>query len=144
MTTVDKLLKAKSNELWTIAPDSTVYSALQLMSEQDVGALLVLDEGNLVGIFTERDYARKLILKGKFSKETTVDELMTSQVLYVGPKNTIENCMVLMTNKRVRHLPVIDNGKLTGIITIGDAVKQIISDQEHTIHQLENYISGGY
>jgi CBS domain-containing protein len=142
MTYVEQLLKTKGNEIWSIAPQATVYEALQIMSEKDVGALLVLDKGNLVGIFSERDYARKLILKGRFSKDTTVGELMTREVLYIESQSTIEDCMALMTAKRVRHLPVLENERLIGIVTIGDVVKQIISDQEFTIQQLERYIKG--
>jgi len=141
-TYVEQLLKTKGNEIWSIAPQATVYEALQIMSEKDVGALLVLDKGNLVGIFSERDYARKLILKGRFSKDTTVGELMTREVLYIESQSTIEDCMALMTAKRVRHLPVLENERLIGIVTIGDVVKQIISDQEFTIQQLERYIKG--
>ena len=142
MTYVEQLLKTKGNEIWSIAPQATVYEALQIMSEKDVGALLVLDKGNLVGIFSERDYARKLILKGRFSKDTTVGELMTREVLYIESQSTIEDCMALMTAKRVRHLPVLENERLIGIVTIGDVVKQVISDQEFTIQQLERYIKG--
>ena len=142
MTYVEQLLKTKGNEIWSIAPRATVYEALQMMSEKDVGALLVVDKGNLVGIFSERDYARKLILKGRFSKDTTVGELMTREVLYIESQSTIEDCMALMTAKRVRHLPVLENERLIGIVTIGDVVKQIISDQEFTIQQLERYIKG--
>ena len=142
MTYVEQLMKTKGNEIWSIAPQATVYEALQIMSEKDVGALLVLDKGNLVGIFSERDYARKLILKGRFSKDTTVGELMTREVLYIESQSTIEDCMALMTAKRVRHLPVLENERLIGIVTIGDVVKQIISDQEFTIQQLERYIKG--
>ena len=142
MTYVEQLLKTKGNEIWSIAPQATVYEALQIMSKKDVGALLVLDKGNLVGIFSERDYARKLILKGRFSKDTTVGELMTREVLYIESQSTIEHCMALMTAKRVRHLPVLENERLIGIVTIGDVVKQIISDQEFTIQQLERYIKG--
>ena len=144
MTSVEKLLKIKGNETWSIAPQATVYEALQKMSDKDAGAMLVIDDGNLVGIFTERDYARKLILKGRFSRDTAVSELMTQEVLYVEPQNSIEDCMVLMTNKRVRHLPVLDDEQLIGIVTIGDVVKQIISDQESTIRHLEKYITGDY
>jgi CBS domain-containing protein len=144
MTSVDGLLKIKGSKTWSISPGATVYEALQQMSEKDTGALLVVDDGSLVGIFTERDYARKLILKGKFSRDTKVHELMTREVLYVDPGNSIEDCMVLMTNKRVRHLPVLDDGKLVGIVTIGDVVKRIISEKESTIQQLEKYITGGY
>jgi CBS domain-containing protein len=112
------------------------------MSEKDVGALLVVDKENLVGIFSERDYARKLILKKRSSKDTNVGELMTREVLYIEPQSTVEDCMALMTAKRVRHLPVLENERLIGIVTIGDVVKQIISDQEFTIQQLERYIKG--
>ncbi len=141
-TYVEQLLKTKGNEIWSIHPQATVYEALQIMSEKDVGALLVVDKGNLVGIFSERDYARKLILEGRFSKDTTVAELMTREVLYIESQSTIEDCMALMTAKRVRHLPVLENERLIGIVTIGDVVKQIISDQEFTIQQLERYIKG--
>ena len=141
-TYVKQILKTKGNEIWSIAPRATVYEALQMMSEKDVGALLVVDKGNLVGIFSERDYARKVILEGRFSKETTVGELMTREVLYIESQSTIEHCMALMTAKRVRHLPVLENERLIGIVTIGDVVKQIISDQEFTIQQLERYIKG--
>jgi CBS domain-containing protein len=144
MATVEKLLQVKGNKTWTITPQATVYAAVQLMSDKNVGALMVMEARKPVGIFTERDYARKLILKGKSSKTTTVRELMTVEVLYVEPRNSIEDCMQLMTNKRVRHLPVLAEGELIGIVTIGDVVKQIISDQESTIAQLEKYIQGGY
>lgn len=143
MATVRQVLKNKGYEIWSVAPQSTVYEALQVMSEKDVGALLVVDEGNLVGIFSERDYARKLILKGRFSKDTTVTELMTHEVLYVEPQSTIEDCMALMTAKHIRHLPVFEKERLIGIVTIGDVVKQIISHQEFTIQQLGTYITGG-
>lgn len=125
-------------------PDGSVFEALEMMADKNVSGLLILENKKLVGIFTERDYARKLILKGKFSKDTEVGALMTKNVLYVEPKNTIEDCMQLMSDKRIRHLPVMHKGKLIGIVTIGDLVKQIISEQKTTIHQLENYISGGY
>ncbi len=144
MASVDRLLQVKGGGTWTIPPYATVFEALELMAEKDIGGLLIMEDGNLVGIFTERDYARKLILKGRFSKDTLVGELMTRNVLYVAPKNTIEDCMQLMTEKRLRHIPVLDRGKLVGLVTIGDVVKQIISEQESTIHHLENYISGGY
>lgn len=144
MYTVQQLLQVKGNQVWTIAPKATVYEALQLMAEKNVGAVLVLQNGKVAGIFTERDYARKVILKGKSSKTTTVGEVMTKEVLYVGPADTIENCMALMTAKRTRHLPVLEDGRLTGIISIGDVVKEIISDREFTIRQLERYVTGGY
>ncbi|MFT5137405.1 MAG: CBS domain-containing protein [Arenicella sp.] len=144
MTTVDKLLSIKTKEIWSLAPNDSVFEALELMADKNVSGLLIVKDEKLVGIFTERDYARKLILKGKFSKDTEVGDLMTKNVLYVEPNNTIEDCMKLMTDKRIRHLPVMNKGQLIGIVTIGDLVKQIISEQETTIHQLENYISGSY
>ncbi|NCF17266.1 MAG: CBS domain-containing protein [Haliea sp.] len=144
MANVEKLLKIKGNHTWSIRPQATVFEALQKMADKEAGALLVIEDEKLVGIFTERDYARKLVLKGRFSRDTAVSELMTQDVLYVEPHNSIEDCMVLMTNKRVRHLPVIDNEKLVGIVTIGDVVKQVISDQESKIAQLEKYIAGSY
>ncbi len=115
-----------------------------MMAEKNGSGLLILENDKLIGIFTERDYARKLILKGRSSKNTKVREMMTKDILYVKTQNTIEDCMTLMTAKRIRHLPVIDSNRLIGIVTIGDLVKQIISEQQTTIHQLENYISGGY
>ncbi len=142
MYTVRQLLQVKGNQVWSIAPHAMAFEALQLMADKNVGALLVLKQGRLVGIFTERDYARKVILKGRSSKTTPVAELMTREVLYVSPEDTIENCMALMTAKRARHLPVLDNGKLVGIVSIGDVVKEIISDREFTIQQLERYITG--
>ncbi len=144
MTTVEKLLNSKSNETWTIAPQASVYDAILLMSEKNVGALLIVDADSLVGIFTERDYARKLVLQGRLSRDTAVGDMMTTEVLYVEPINTTADCMVLMTNKRIRHLPVLSDGELIGIVTIGDVVKQIISEQESTIAQLEKYIAGSY
>jgi len=144
MSTVGAVLKSKGSDIWSIAPQATVYQALEEMLKRETGSLLVLDDGKLVGIFTERDYARKLILQGKFSKDTKVSELMTQDILYVEPGNTIEDCMVLMTGKRVRHLPVLSDGQLVGIITIGDVVKKVISEQAFAIEQLEKYIAGGY
>jgi CBS domain-containing protein len=144
MYTVGQLLQAKGNQVWTIAPEVTVYEALQLMAEKNIGSLVVVKEGNVVGILSERDYARNVILKGKSSKTTTVGELMTKEVLYVNPDDTIETCMALMTDKRLRHLPVMDGGQLAGIVSIGDIVKEIISDREFTIRELERYIHGGH
>ena len=144
MSIVSQLLKTKGNEIWSVAPQATVFEALQIMAEKEIGALLVLDNEKLVGIFSERDYARKLILKDRSSKEATVGEMMTRNVLYVEPETTIDECMALMTEKRVRHLPVMENGQLVGIVTIGDVVKKYISDQEFMIQQLEKYISGKY
>ena len=143
METVKELLRNKGYHVWSIGPDATVYEALTLMAEKDVGALLVLDSaGQLVGILSERDYARKIVLKGKTSRETAVREIMTEKVVWVRPDQTIEECMALMTNKRIRHLPVMEEGRLLGVISIGDVVKDIISEQEFVIAQLENYITG--
>lgn len=140
--TVRQILQNKGHTVWSIAPDASVYEALQLMAEKNIGALVVLEAGELVGIFSERDYARKVILKGKSSKDTPVREIMTPKVIYVRPNHTIEDCMALMTDKHIRHLPVLDNGRLVGIISIGDVVKAIISEQEFIIEQLESYITG--
>ena len=143
MKTVKELLRVKGYQVWSIGPDATVYEALTLMAEKDVGALLVLDSaGHLVGVLSERDYARKIVLKGKTSRETPVREIMTEKVVWVRPDQTIEECMALMTNKRIRHLPVLEGGRLLGVISIGDVVKDIISEQEFMIEQLENYITG--
>ncbi len=143
MKTVKELLRVKGYRVWSIGPDATVYEALTLMAEKDVGALLVLDNaGQLVGILSERDYARKIVLKGKTSRETPVREIMTEKVVWVRPDQTIEECMALMTNKHIRHLPVMEEGRLLGVISIGDVVKDIISEQEFVIAQLENYITG--
>ena len=144
MHTVKELLREKGSQVWTIGPPVTVYEALELMATKNIGALVVIEEGNVVGVFTERDYARKVILKGRSSKTTTVGELMVTDVLYVSPDDTIENCMALMTDKRLRHLPVMENGKLSGIISIGDIVRAVISDREFTIRELEHYITGGH
>jgi CBS domain-containing protein len=142
MKTVGELLQAKGYDIWSVAPDDSVYDALQLMADKNVGAVLVTEAGNLVGIVSERDYARKVILKGKTSKDTPVREIMTEKVVYVRPDQTSDECMVLMTDKRVRHLPVIENDQLIGIISIGDVVKAIMSHQEFMLEQLENYITG--
>ena len=142
MTTVRQILQEKGSKLWTIRPDLTVFEALKIMADNNIGALLVVSKNKLVGIFSERDYARKVILQGKSSKDTAVSEIMITKVVYVRPEQSVEECMALMTDKRIRHLPVLDQGDLIGIISIGDVVKTIISDQEFTIQQLENYISG--
>lgn len=142
MIHVKNLLRWKGNDLWTISPSATAYQALQLMAEKNIGALPVVEKGKLVGIFSERDYARKVILKGKSSKETPVSELMTSKVFWIKPTRSVDDCMFLMTEKRIRHLPVIENQTLIGIITIGDVVKAKISEQESTIHNLQSYITG--
>ena len=143
MTTVRDILRAKGSEIWSVSPDATVFSALELMAEKNVGALVVLHGGKLAGIFSERDYARKVILKGKASKDTSVEEIMTSEVTTVFPWQSVDECMALMTDKRVRHLPVFEEENLVGLISIGDVVKAVISEREFTIRQLENYITGG-
>ena len=137
---VSELLQAKGHEVWSVTPDTSVYDSLKLMADKNVGALLVLDADKVVGVFSERDYARKVILKGKSSKELSVEEIMSAEVVSVNPSQSIEECMALMTNKRIRHLPVLEGNRLVGIISIGDVVKATISEQEVTITHLENYI----
>jgi len=141
MITVRELLKIKGEDIWSIPPQASIYEALQIMADKNVGALLVVEEARLVGIFSERDYARKVILKGKSSKETPVGELMTQQVFSIHPNNSLEDCLKLMTDKHIRHLPVLENDRLIGILTIGDVVKHIISEQKSTIQSLEDYIT---
>lgn len=143
MTTVAGILKSKRDPaVYTIAPAATVFDALKLMADKEVGGLLVMDGDKVVGIFTERDYARKVALMARSSKETLVREVMTSPVMYVRPDQTSEECMALMTENRLRHLPVMDHGRLIGLISIGDLVKDIISEQQFIIEQLEHYIVG--
>ena len=142
MRSVSDILKIKGHEIWSVAPDSTVLAALELMAEKNIGAVMVLVGQELQGIFSERDYARKIILKGKTSADTLVREAMTERVAYVGPHNTLEECMALMTEKHFRHLPVMEGNRLLGLISIGDVVKEIISTQEIEIKQLESYITG--
>ncbi|HAP32032.1 MAG TPA: histidine kinase [Firmicutes bacterium] len=147
MKTVSVILKEKGQGVWSISPKSTVFEAVKSMSEKEVGALMVLDEQDMVaGIITERDYARKVILKGKRSESTLVEEIMTpiDKMYTVKPELTVEDAMVLITAKRVRHLPVFENNQLTGIISIGDLVKAKIAEQEMLIEQLSNYIAGRY
>ncbi len=142
MKYVRDVLQKKGYDIWSVAPDTPVYKALQLMSEKNCGAVLVLDQETLVGILSERDYARKVILKGKSSKNTPVEEIMSKRVVCIQPDNTIDECMALMTDKRIRHLPVLkDEETLVGLISIGDVVKEVISEQEFIIHQLESYIN---
>ena len=143
MKTVRDVLKQKGRYVWSIAPDSTVYDALQLMADKNIGALLVVEAGRPVGIFSERDYARQVILKGKSSKDTPVRDVMTSKVVFVRPEQSIEECMALMTDRRFRHLPVLEEGKLAGLLPIGDVVKAVISEKDFIIEQLANYISSG-
>lgn len=142
MNTVKELLASKGSEVFTIAPDSTVYEALVVMDQKKVGALVVLAGGKVAGIISERDYARKVILKNKSSKTTSVSEIMSPAPMTVAPSRSIKECMGLMTENHYRHLPVVDNGKLVGIVSIGDLVKDIISRQQALIQDLENYIAG--
>jgi len=142
MKTVRQLLQVKGNRVCSVAPDTSVYSALKVMDDNNVGALLVLSQGVLAGIFSERDYARKVALRGKSSKDTRVEEIMTEKVDCVSPSQSVHECMGLMTRKHIRHLPVMENSQLVGVISIGDVVKAVISEQEFTIEQLESYITG--
>jgi CBS domain-containing protein len=143
MKTVREILAAKGGDVWSISPDATVFDALKEMADNDVGALVVLDGEKVAGVLSERDYARKVILHGRSSKDLQVKEIMSSKVYFVNPEQNIEDCMALFTNKRVRHLPVMESNKLTGIISIGDVVKATIAEHEYTIKHLENYITGG-
>jgi len=142
MTTLRQLLKVKGHEIWSVTPDTSVFDTLVLMANKDVGALLVLDNGQTVGIISERDYARNIILKGRASKDTQVREVMTVDVVSAHPDQSVEECMTLMTDRRIRHLPVLEDGGLLGVISIGDLVKSIIAEQKSLIDQLEHYISG--
>lgn len=140
MKTVRDILKKKGSDAYSVSPQATVYEALQVMADKNIGAVLVIENGKLVGIFSERDYARKVILKGKASKETLVSDLMTRNILYVSPDKNVEDCMFLMTTKHVRHLPVMEDDRLEGIISINDVVKIIISEQKFAIDALEKYM----
>jgi len=140
--TASQLLEEKGTHIWSIGPEASVYEAIELMAEKVVGALLVMEGSNVVGVISERDYARKVILKGRSSKETRISEIMTTRVIYVRPDHTLEECMALMTEKRIRHLPVLDAGNLIGVLSIGDLVKAIIAEQKFIIDQLTHYISG--
>ena len=141
MNFVSQILKNKKEKIWSVSPRETAYDALQIMSDQNLGALLVIDKRGVVGIFSERDYARKVILKGKSSKTAPVSELMTKKVLYIDPGTSVEDCIALMTEKNVRHLPVIEKNQLVGIVTVGDVLKQLIEDQKFEIQELERYIN---
>lgn len=142
MVTVNSILAKKGNQVWTIEPGAQVFDALKLMAQKNVGALLVREDKKIVGIMSERDYARKVMLKGKSSKTTPVSEIMTTEVLYVTPAQSIDECLALMTTKRIRHLPVLEADELVGIVSIGDVVNEMLSEKEVLIDQLENYIKG--
>jgi CBS domain-containing protein len=142
MTNVAHLLHAKGHAVWSVPPNASVYEAIKLMADKGVGALLVMEGQRLVGIVSERDYARKVILQGKSSRDTPIREIMTSKVFYVRPEQTVEDCMALMTAHRIRHLPVLDDDQVRGVVSIGDLVKAVISEQEVRIQQLEQYIMG--
>jgi CBS domain-containing protein len=142
--TIESILSQKSGEIWSTSPDSTVYEAIALMAEKNVGALLVMEGDQLVGIVSERDYSRKVMLCGKTSRNSYVREIMTTELTTASPRQTVEECLRFMTEKRIRHLPVVGDGKLRGVISIGDLVKQVISVQSATLEQLRHYISGGY
>jgi CBS domain-containing protein len=143
MTTVRQVLKSKGQQVWSVSPQTTVFHALEIMAEKDIGAVLVLDDaGHVVGIFSERDYARKVAIKGLSSRNVAVGELMSAKVFVVSPDITLEECLQLMTTRKIRHLPVMDGDQLAGIITIGDVGKHLLDDREFTIRQLERYIVG--
>jgi CBS domain-containing protein len=140
MKTIAHVLKTKGYNIWSISPDAPVFDAIRLMAEKEVGALLVLKDGKPAGVVSERDYARKVILKGRSSKETTVGEIMTPRVIFATPEQSVRDCMAVMTAKRVRHLPVLDGDRLVGMVSIGDLVRSVLADQEEVIHGLEAYI----
>ena len=142
MSTVRNLLQKKGNAVYSVNPDSSVYEALEELEEKNLGALVVVENRKLIGVFTERDYARKVILKGRSSKETHVRDIMSSRPIFVNPDNTIDDCMQLMTDKLIRHLPVLENDELVGVISIGDIVKYIIYEKDFIIENLEHYITG--
>lgn len=142
--TIDAILNQKSGDIWSVSPDETVYDAIKKMADKNVGALVVMENDKLVGILSERDYTRKVMLRGKRSRETMVREIMSTDLKTVDPKESVDDCLRFMTEKRVRHLPVMHEGKLRGVISIGDLVKHVISVQSATLQQLESYISGGY
>lgn len=140
MKTLSEVLDAKGRNVWSVSPQQSAYEALEVMADKDVGCLVVFEEDKIVGMFSERDYARKVVLKGKSSRETPVADVMTKLVCWVHPWSNLKECMTLMTDRHVRHLPVLEKDQLVGIVTIGDVVKAIISEQESVIHELEGYV----
>jgi len=142
--TIGMVLKEKGQNIWSLGPDATVYDAVEMMAHKHVGALLVISDGKLVGIVSERDYARKVVLLERSSKQTQVKEIMTSPVVVVRPDHTVEDCMRFMTDNRIRHLPVVENQKVLGVVSIGDLVKWVVSAQAETIDHLHHYITGSY
>jgi CBS domain-containing protein len=140
--TIGEILNTKGDQVWSISKEAMVFDAIQLMADKNIGALLIIEAGKLVGILTERDYTRKIALKGKSSKQTPVKEILSGQVIHVTPDHTVEECMRVMTDNRVRHLPVLHDEKVVGLVSIGDLVNWIISAQSSTIHQLQTYITG--
>jgi CBS domain-containing protein len=142
MTIIKHVLETKGREVHTIDPDASVFDALKLMAEHNIGSLVVVDDGDLVGIITERHYAREVALKGRTSPETTIREIMTTKIICARPDQSVEQCMAMMTVMGVRHLPVLEEGRLVGIVSIGDLVKSVVGDQKFIIEELENYISG--
>ena len=142
--TVRLVLKQKDQSIWSVSPDACVYDAIEIMADKYVGALMVVSEGELIGVVSERDYARKVILQGKSSKQTQVKEIMTTPAIFVTPEHTVEDSMRIMTDKHIRHLPVVEDGKILGVVSIGDLVKWMISAQQQTISQLHNYITSSY
>ena len=141
MTTVQRLLQNKGHTVWSITPDASVFEAVQQMADKRVGALMVVERNELVGVISERDYAREIVLKDRVSRDTPVSAIMTQRVLYVRPQQTLEECMALMTEKNLRHLPVLDDGRLVGVISMRDVVKDLIAEKEFLIEQMENYIT---
>ena len=141
---IESILHQKTGDIWSVGPDATVYDAIAMMADKNVGALVVVENGQLVGILSERDYTRKVMLRGKRSRETLVSEIMSTELTTVDPKESVDHCLRFMTDKRVRHLPVVKDGELCGVISIGDLVKHVISAQSAALDQLERYISGGY
>lgn len=141
MARVKQLLQGKGHDVWSIGPEASVYDAIAKMAQEEVGALVVLEGESLIGVVSERDYARKVVLQGRSSRDTKIKDIMTTRVAYARPDQSVEDCMAMMTEKRIRHLPVMDGDKLLGVLSIGDLVKSIMEEQKHVIEQLEQYIS---